>query len=72
LNTANRGNSLAETFASSEPNTIYRKVLEENMDIKSFMGKKEGLQLLLDKPKQAYYILIQNALFYEEFYCKVC
>ncbi len=71
LNTAPRGNSLAETFASAAPGTIYEKVLHKNMDETSFMKKKPGLRLLLGNEKLAYYILLQNALDHTEFYCKV-
>ena len=71
LNAPRRGNSLAEQFASSRTGSIYRKVYDESMDDSSFMPKKEGLAYLLAKPKQAYYILLQNALGFPEFHCKV-
>ena len=71
LNAPPRGNSLAEAFAQAAPGTIYNQVYKQNMDFSSFMKKRIGLKMLGEKSKQAYYMLIQNALAFKEFECQV-
>jgi hypothetical protein len=72
LNTAKRGTALAEMFVTSTASSLHKKVMRNNMDKDSFMdNKKDGLELLLTKPKQVFFNHLEQIFGYEEFKCKV-
>ncbi len=62
---APRGNILTEEFLNRA------KYFEHIMDQDSFMPIKEGLHLLLQKPRQAYFYLDDVINGFEEFTCQV-
>ncbi len=71
MNVPPRGNVYSEMFLRAEPGSTNARIQESNMDDTSFVDVEEGLQLLVDKPLQAYFYIYDIILGVEEFTCKV-
>ena len=55
LNTGPKGRSFAGLWTESSPGSIYRTILEKNMDESSYNNVKKSVKKVIDLPNQAFY-----------------
>ena len=57
LNVPPKGNAYSEMFLNAKPGSVMAQILEKSMHSESYMPIEQGLQTILDKPKQSYFYL---------------
>ena len=55
LNTGPKGRSFAGLWTESSPGSIYKTILEKNMDKSSFDNVKTSVKKVINSPNQAFY-----------------
>ena len=70
LNTGPKGRSFAGLWTESSPGSIYRTILEKNMDESSYNNVKKSVKKVINLPNQAFYGSF-GALLKMQVHCKV-
>jgi hypothetical protein len=71
LTTDEHGTAFAAMFVGASKGSVYRQLLENNMDNQSFVLTNTGLQGLQDNGMETHFHSYQYILSYEKFHCKM-